>query len=85
MGGVSAAARALDLPGHRYQTIQAWARGQIPAEHCPAIERETRARGEPVTCEELRPDVDWAVLRAGASPASSVDAGQAEGSQAGGA
>lgn len=31
-----------------------------PAEYCPDIERATR--GE-VRCEELRPDVDWAVLR----------------------
>ena len=36
----------------------------IPAEHCPIIERETRKRGETVTCEDLRPDVDWSVLRA---------------------
>lgn len=32
----------------------------IPAEWCPKIERATK--GE-VRCEELRPDVDWAVLR----------------------
>ncbi|GAB3125182.1 hypothetical protein GCM10027288_58000 [Bordetella tumbae] len=36
---------------------------RIPAEHCPIIERETKARGEAVTCEALRPDVDWSVLR----------------------
>jgi DNA-binding transcriptional regulator YdaS (Cro superfamily) len=36
---------------------------RIPAEHCPIIERETKARGEIVTCEVLRPDVDWSVLR----------------------
>lgn len=33
---------------------------QVPAEHCPVIERLTR--GE-VRCEELRPDVDWGYLR----------------------
>lgn len=33
---------------------------QVPAEHCPAIERAT---GGSVRCEELRPDVDWAALR----------------------
>jgi len=43
-------------------------RGNVPAEHCPAIERATRARGQPVTCEELRPDVDWGVLRGPAAP-----------------
>jgi DNA-binding transcriptional regulator YdaS (Cro superfamily) len=43
---------------------------RVPAEHCPAIERLTKAKaaesGDPtllVTCEELRPDVDWGVLR----------------------
>lgn len=34
---------------------------QVPAEHCPAIERITNGL---VRCEELRSDVDWACLRA---------------------
>jgi DNA-binding transcriptional regulator YdaS (Cro superfamily) len=33
-------------------------RGKVPADYCPAIERETG-----VSCEELRPDVAWGVLR----------------------
>lgn len=33
---------------------------RIPAEHCPTIERITNRQ---VTCEELRPDIDWAYLR----------------------
>ena len=33
---------------------------KVPAEHCPAIERLTN--GE-VRCEDLRPDIEWAVLR----------------------
>ncbi|NBW08298.1 MAG: Cro/Cl family transcriptional regulator [Caulobacteraceae bacterium] len=41
---------------------------RIPAEYCPAIERETRAAGEAVTCEEMRPDVAWDVLRMQAAP-----------------
>jgi len=42
--------------------ISQWKTGarQVPAERCPAIERAT---GGAVTCEELRPDVDWAYLR----------------------
>lgn len=42
--------------------ISQWANGHrpIPAERCPEIEKATS--GE-VTCEELRPDVDWAYLR----------------------
>jgi DNA-binding transcriptional regulator YdaS (Cro superfamily) len=35
------------------------ARGRIPAEHCPAIERATG-----VKCERLNPGVEWKVLRA---------------------
>lgn len=37
------------LPGRR-----------VPAEHCPTIERMTNSA---VLCEQLRPDVDWAVVR----------------------
>lgn len=33
---------------------------QIPAEHCPTIERLTNRE---VKCEELRPDMDWAFIR----------------------
>lgn len=33
---------------------------QVPAEHCPGIERLTQGQ---VRCEELRPDVDWGYLR----------------------
>lgn len=36
---------------------------KFPAEHCPLVEEATRNAGSPVTCEELRPDVQWAVLR----------------------
>jgi DNA-binding transcriptional regulator YdaS (Cro superfamily) len=36
---------------------------KVPAEYCPAIERATKAKGQPVLCEELRPDVEWGVLR----------------------
>lgn len=45
-------------------TVSQWAHGkkQVPAERCPAIERATGGR---VRCEDLRPDVDWAILRRG--------------------
>lgn len=42
---------------------------RIPAEYCPVIERATKDRGKPVMCEELRPDMDWAILRLQAAPA----------------
>ena len=42
--------------------VSFWANGkrQVPAERCPEIEKFTKGK---VTCEELRPDVNWAVLR----------------------
>lgn len=39
-------------------------RGSVPAEWCPAIERYTREKGQPVLCERLNPKVEWYVLRA---------------------
>jgi len=44
-------------------TIHNWAYDagkQVPAERCPEIEKATSGL---VTCEEMRPDVDWAYLR----------------------
>jgi DNA-binding transcriptional regulator YdaS (Cro superfamily) len=38
---------------------------RVPAEHCPSIERLTGGR---VRCEDLRPDIDWAVLRRPSTP-----------------
>lgn len=40
-------------------------RGSVPAEHCPAIERETGVR-----CERLNHRVAWDVLRAQVADAS---------------
>ena len=42
--------------------VSQWRTGrrQVPAERCPAIERATSGV---VTCEDLRPDVDWGCLR----------------------
>ena len=42
--------------------VNQWVNGvrQVPAERCPAIERATDGA---VRCEDLRPDVDWGVLR----------------------
>jgi DNA-binding transcriptional regulator YdaS (Cro superfamily) len=53
------------------QLVTQWSTGsrQVPAERCPVIERLT---GGQVTCEELRPDVEWSVLRDGVQPALQV-------------
>lgn len=65
-GGVSALASAIGVAA---SAPSMWkVRGNVPAEHCPSIERLTRERGQPVTCEELRPDVAWGVLREQAAP-----------------
>lgn len=58
LGTQSALAKAI---GVAPQVVNNWRRrGNVPAEYCPSIERAT---GGQVRCEELRPDVDWAVLR----------------------
>jgi DNA-binding transcriptional regulator YdaS (Cro superfamily) len=35
----------------------------FPSDYCPVVERLTSEAGEPVLCEELRPDIPWGVLR----------------------
>lgn len=59
VGGITALARAVGVKSHA--VVHQWRLHRVPAEHCPAIER---ASNRAVTCEELRPDVDWAYLRA---------------------
>ena len=63
--------------GIRQPTISEWLSGglRVAAERCPELERLTRAkaaeRSDPsliVTCEELRPDVAWGVLREQVAP-----------------
>lgn len=60
MGGIGKFAAHF---GITYQAVQAWRKEgrkhATPAEYCPTIERLSG-----VPCEELRPDVDWSVLRA---------------------
>ena len=59
VGGQASLARIL---GVKPPTVNQWigADRPIPAERCPAIERATDGA---VRCEELRPDVDWSVVR----------------------
>lgn len=79
LGGQAALASACGYGDRRH--VWPWFNTdrRVPAEHCPAIERATRAKGVPVLCEELRPDVAWAVLREQAAP----DAPKPETTQAG--
>lgn len=66
-GSQAALASAL---GVKQPTVSEWLRGErpVPAERCPEIERAT---GGAVRCEDLRPDVAWAVLREQAAPTDS--------------
>ena len=48
--------------GIKPSIVSFWFGGQrqVPTNRCPDIERITEGK---VTCEELRPDVNWGVLR----------------------
>lgn len=56
LGGKSAVASRF---GVTPWAVSKWSR-RVPAERCPDIERMTHGA---VRCEDLRPDVDWSVLR----------------------
>ncbi|HDL1296813.1 TPA: helix-turn-helix domain-containing protein [Mannheimia haemolytica] len=58
-GEISRLAKAIDVA---IPIVSFWVNGkrQVPAKRCPEIEKFTEGK---VTCEELRSDVDWAVLR----------------------
>lgn len=49
------------------QAVCFWRDGlrEFPADLCPTVERIT---DRAVTCEQLRPDVDWAYLRGTSAP-----------------
>jgi DNA-binding transcriptional regulator YdaS (Cro superfamily) len=57
-GGMSAMAAALGVTGHA--VIYQWKKTRVPADRCPDVEQLTGVR-----CEDLRPDVNWAVVRGG--------------------
>lgn len=64
-GGQANMAKLLNV---KPPTVSQWVHlvKQIPAERCPEIEKAVNGA---VTCEELRPDVDWAYLRSSAPKA----------------
>lgn len=59
LGGAAAAAEKLDCS---VQAVYLWISGKrkFPAEMCPLVERLTDGA---VRCEQLRPEIEWAVLR----------------------
>lgn len=64
VGLLSGQAGLASAIGVKQQHVWNWLNrdGRVPAEHCPAIEKATAGQ---VRCEELRPDVEWDVLRGG--------------------
>ncbi len=56
-GNANRLAKGIGVPA---QSVLFWRDGdrRIPAEYCPRIEAFTGVR-----CEDLRPDVQWSVLR----------------------
>jgi len=56
------ASRLAAAMGVTQVTVHGWANERVPADRCPSIEAYT---GAAVRCEDMRPDVDWAVLRCG--------------------
>lgn len=48
------------LVGATPQQVTNWLARKVPAEWCPTIESATSGR---IRCEDLRPDIDWVVLR----------------------
>lgn len=77
LGGQASLAEACGYSDRRH--VWPWfndPKRRVLPEKCPLIEKATRRvaeeRGDQtlvVSCEELRPDVEWAVLRAAASTA----------------
>ena len=58
VGGQAAMARLL---GIKPPSVNEWVKTRVPFEHVIKIEQITNGA---VSCEDLRPDVDWAYLRA---------------------
>lgn len=60
-GGVTNVAKLLRVTP---QAVCFWRdqKRKFPVEHCPVIERATDGA---VSCEDLRPDFDWAYVRRG--------------------
>lgn len=58
-GGITSLAKHFGITSW---AVSRWRESGVPAERCPDIELLT---GGKVTCEDLRPDVNWAVVRGG--------------------
>ena len=60
VGGKSRLAELLNVTRG---AVTNWIARGVPAERAPDIEQLSRSHGDPVTCEQLCPEVKWHVLR----------------------
>ena len=61
LGGPVSVGRHLHI---RSQAVSQWIRkNRIPAERVPELIRFGRERGVELRAEQMRPDIDWSVLR----------------------
>ena len=60
LGGLTATGAHLGVS--KGVVFQWKARGKVPAEYCPSIERLTNGK---VKCEQLNDKVDWSYIRSG--------------------
>lgn len=61
-GGVNVVRRKFEISRN---SVHEWiTKGSIPAERCPDLEEMS---GRKFICEDMRPDVNWSVLRTNAS------------------
>jgi DNA-binding transcriptional regulator YdaS (Cro superfamily) len=60
LGGLTASSKAVNVKSH--SVVNGWLITRVPAQYCPLIENATQGV---VTCEQLRPDIRWDVVRSG--------------------
>jgi len=61
LGGPASIGRQLGIRG---QAVSLWIRaGRIPVDRVPQLERIAKQLGAPVRAEQMRPDVEWSVIR----------------------
>ena len=60
---VGGKARLAELLNVTRGAVTNWIARGVPAERAPDIEQLSRSHGDPVTCEQLCPEVNWHVVR----------------------
>lgn len=63
-GGSCKVARLL---GVKSQAVSIWIRkNSIPLKRIPSLEKIAKEKGLPIRAENMRPDIEWKILREGA-------------------